>query len=178
MRRYAGQKGIVLLELLLAVGITAMIAAVAGSTIFQMVGVSGRFSDSLKVVHALENAAHWINVDGGRAEEAEEAEVTSDPPTMTLRWEEGDESVTYSLSGTNLQRNHNGKVSTVARYVSSVVFSLSECDTDGCSPDDLEIQVLDGIITDGLITVAMTFSPGGRWGISKDMTLKVWLRPL
>ncbi len=155
MRQYAGQQGIMLIELLVAVGITAMITAVLGSTIFQVVGVSERGSNRLKVLHDLENAAHWINLDGGRAEASD---LTPEPvDAMTLSWMEGDEphSVTYSLSGTNLQRNHNGEVSTVARYVSSVGFSLS----------------------DGLITVAMTSSPGGRWGISKDMTLKVWLRP-
>jgi len=157
MRRYAGQKGVMLLELLVAAGITAMIAAVLSSTVFQLVGVSERGSDRLKALHDLENVAHWINLDGGRAEASDLTPGAQPVDAVTLSWTEGDEphSVTYSFSGTNLQRNHNGKVSTVARYVSSVGFSLS----------------------DGLITVAMTSSPEGRWGISKDMTLKVWLRP-
>jgi len=157
MRRYAGQKGIVLLELVVAAGITAMIVGVLGSAIFQMLGVSERGSGRLKVLHDLESAAYWINLDGGRVEASDLTPGAQPVDAMTLSWTEGDEphSVTYSLSGTNLQRNHNGEVSTVARYVSSVGFSLS----------------------DGLITVAMTSSPGGRWGISKDMTLKMWLRP-
>lgn len=157
MNRNAGQKGIVLLELVVAAGITAMIATVLSSTIFQVVGVSERGSDRLKALHAVQNAAHWVNLDAGRAEASDLTPGAQPVDAMTLTWTEGAEphSVTYSLSGTDLRRNHNGQVSTVARYVSSAGFSLF----------------------DGVITVAMTSSPGGRWGISKDMTLKVWLRP-
>lgn len=146
-----------LLELLVAAGIAATLATVLASTLFQVARVSEGGTDSLRALHDLENAAHWINLDASRAESWDLAPEAPPVDTMTLTWMEGEEphTVTYSLSGSELQRNHNGRVAIVARHLSSVAFSLSG----------------------GVITVAITSSPGGRWGISRGITLKVWPRP-
>ena len=60
----------------------------------------------------------------------------------------------YTISGTELVRDHNGAVTTVARYVSNAEFSISN----------------------RLITVSLTSTPGST-GASKDITYNVWLRP-
>lgn len=151
------ERGMTLVELLLAAGIAAMVAGVLGSATFQFMQVTERGNDQFRALHNVQNAGYWITLDGRRAETTDLIEGAEPVESMTLSWTDSGQphTVTYSLTGTDLQRDHNGTMTIVARYVSSVGFSISE----------------------GVITATLTSSPDGRWEVSKETTYKVCPRP-
>jgi len=153
-----GQRGAVLLELVVAVGIMAMVASVASSAIFQMFKTSEKGTDRVIALHDLENAIHWINLDTGKASASDLVDGAPPVEAMTLTWTEGStlHTVTYSLSGTELRRDYDGQAAAVARHISNVEFSM----------------------LNNVITVTITSSPDGRWGVSKEMACKAWLQPM
>ena len=152
------QRGITLVETLLAAGIAAMIVGVLGSAIFLFMRVTEEGNDHFRALHDVQNAGFWITRDGGGAQSISLNEGEDPVESMTLGWTDGGQAhtVTYSLSGTDLQRNYDGTVTTVARYISGVGFSIS---------------------SEGVITGNITSSPEGRWETSEEVTYKIWPRP-
>ena len=152
-----GKEGLTLVEVLLAVGISALICSVLGAAIFQIVDRSAYNSDRLRALHDIHNAGRWLYLDGARAEATDLAPGAEPADTMRLDWtsRDGLQTSAYSLSGTELQRSHNGAITTVARYVSGAEFSMSR---------------------DRLITVNLASTPGSK-GVSKEVTYRMWLRP-
>ncbi len=59
-----GEQGFTLLELLLSVAITGVLAGVLGTGIFQAVTVPETGNSQLLAIHELENAAFWVQRDG------------------------------------------------------------------------------------------------------------------
>ena len=156
MKMSTDQRGMTLVEVIMAAAIAVMLTGVLGSAIFQFIQGTEEGNDQFRALHDVQNAGYWITLDGKRAETTNLIEEAEPVETTTLNWNDGSEShnVIYSLSGTNLQRNHNGTITSVARYVSSVGFEISQ----------------------GVITATLTSSHEGRWGISKEMTYKICLR--
>ena len=150
------QDGFTLVEILVALGIAALITSVIGTAIFQILDRSARGGETVRALNDIQNAGQWLYLDGERAETTDLIE--NDPPvnSMILNWVADGQShtATYTISGTELERDHNGTVTTVARYVSNAEFSISN----------------------RLITVSLTSTPGST-GASKDITYNVWLRP-
>lgn len=151
------QRGFTLAEFLMAAGIAVMLVGVLGSAIFQFVRVTEQGNDQFRALHDVQNAGYWITLDGRRAETTDLVEGAQPVESATLGWTDRGQAhtSTYSLSGTDLQRNYDGTITTVARYVSSVGFSIS---------------------AEGYITVNVTSSPGGRWGVSEETVYKVYPR--
>ena len=158
------QRGVTLVETLLAAGIAAMIVGVLGSAIFLFMRVTEEGNDHFRALHDVQNAGFWITRDGESAQTTA-VDGVSGNMTLVLGWTDGGQShtVTYYRSGTggtDLQRDHYDGIATtekiVARYISSVDFSIS---------------------AQGLITGNMTYSPQGRWGVSETVTYKIWPRP-
>ena len=116
-----------------------------------------RGNDQLKAVQDVQNAAYWLTLDGERGEATNLVDGALPAASMAVSWTSAGQphTSTYSLSGTELKRNDNGTVTTVARHVSAVEFSIAG----------------------RLITVTMTSTPEGRWGVSELATYKIWLRP-
>jgi VCBS repeat-containing protein len=158
MKMSTDERGVTLVETLLAAGIATMIIGVLGSSIFLFWQTTEQGNEQYRALHDVQNAGFWITRDGQRAQSTSLIEGADPVGTMTLSWTDGGQShtVTYSLSGTNLQRNHDGTITTVARYISSVGFSFS---------------------AQRVITCAITSSPQGRWEVSEQTTYKVYLRP-
>ena len=150
------ERGFTLVEILLAMGITALVTGVLGTAIFQIFDRSASGQDTLRALNDIQDAGQWIYIDGEKAETSDL--VNNDPPVsaMTLSWstEGTPHTAIYSLTGSELIRDHNGVQTTVARYLSGADFS----------------------IIDDLITINLTSSPGNG-GISKDVTYNVWVRP-
>ncbi len=150
------QGGFTLVEVLIALGIAAMITGVIGTAIFQILDRSARGGETVRALNDIQNAGQWLYLDGERAETT--LLVENDPPvnSLELSWVADGQShtVLYSISGTELLRDHDGVVTTVARYVSNADFSISN----------------------RLITVNLTSTPGST-GASKDITYSIWLRP-
>ena len=158
MKMSTDQRGVTLVETLLAAGIAAMIVGMLGSAIFLFWRASEQGNDKFRALHDVQNAGFWITRDGGGAQSTSLNEGEDPVESMTLSWTEGEQAhtVTYSLSGADLQRNYDGTVTTVARYISSVGFSIS---------------------SEGVITGNITSSPEGRWETSEEATYKIWPRP-
>jgi len=158
MRVSADQKGITLVETLLAAGIATMIVGVLGSAIFLFFRVTEQGNEQYRALHDVQNAGFWITRDGEKAQSTDLTPGADPVGSMTLSWSDLGQAhtVTYSLSGSNLQRNHDGEVSAVARHVSSVGFSLS---------------------AQRVVTADVTSSPDGRWGVSEETTFKAYLHP-
>ncbi len=157
------QRGVTLIETLMAAGIAAMIVAVLGSAIFLLYRTTERGNDQFRALHDMQNAGYWLTRDGERAETSEVGGASGNM-TLTLGWTDDgvDHTVTYYRSGTgstDLQRDDNDGTGTtekiVARYVSSIDFSVSN----------------------ELITATVAYSPGGRWEVSEEAVYKIWPRP-
>jgi len=154
----SSQKGITLVEVLLATALTAVVVGGLSTAIFATVSATGRGSDETSALRDLQNAAHWISRDAQMASTTNLMEGGEAIDALTLEWTDcqaSSHSCSYTLSGSELQRNYDGNVSTVARYVSTVEFSISG----------------------GVLTYSLESTPPGRWQVNRHMTGKVHLRP-
>jgi hypothetical protein len=152
------RRGITLVETLLAASITAMIVGVLGSALFLFWRGTEQGNDQYRALHDVQNAGFWITRDGEMAQSTSLTPGADPLQSMTLSWaDEGQvHTVSYSLSGASLQRDEDGSVSTVARNVSAAGFSIS---------------------AQRVITVVITSTPAGRWGVTEQATYKAYLRP-
>ena len=83
MKRHAGEEGVGLVELLVAMGITALVIGLIGASLFQFLRTTGRGHDRLAVVHDERDAFYWLNHD---AQMAVSALATVSPDSVTLNW--------------------------------------------------------------------------------------------
>ena len=143
-----GQKGFTLVELLITTAITGLIVSFLGTAIYQIITVTEYGNEKMTAMHELQNAAHWVSLDGQRASAASGGNEL----ILTLP---DDSSITYSLVGTDFQRMAGGSNMTLARNITSANFSVEN----------------------RLITMTITSSPEGRDNVSENGTYKVYLRP-
>ena len=151
------QKGMALVELLVAVAITGLIVGGLGTAIYMIVTATERGNDEATVLHDIRNPSYWISYDAQMAETTDLNEGAL-VDHVTLEWidEHGNSHYSsYSLSGTELKRTYDGMTTTVARYVSSVEFSISG----------------------NLLTFHLESAMGGRWDVSQETTGIACLRP-
>jgi prepilin-type N-terminal cleavage/methylation domain-containing protein len=142
------QKGMTMVELIVATAITGVIVVFLGTAIYQILSVTGYGNDRLSAAHDLENTAYWFNLDGQRAVAASGGSGLA----LTLS---DNSTVTYTLTGIELRRNAGGAYMVLARNVASINFSISN----------------------RVITMSLTSSPTGRYGVSENGTYQVLLRP-
>lgn len=156
MKLMKQERGFTLVEILLAMGITALITGVLGTAIFQIFDRSATGQDTLRALSDIQNAGQWIYLDGEKAETSDLLNNAAPVSSMTLSWstEGAPHTAVYTLTNSELVRNHNGVQTTVARYLSGAEFS----------------------IIDNLITAKLTSSPGSG-GVSKEVSYNVWVRP-
>ncbi|MFP3975511.1 MAG: PulJ/GspJ family protein [Chloroflexota bacterium] len=144
------QSGMTLVESLIAIAISGLIASALGTAVFQLVTFSERGTDEMTAVHNIQNAARWVSRDCQEASNA----TLGDGGELYLTLP-GNSTVNYFLSGTELRRESNSSQISVSRNVGNVNF-----DVDG-----------------RVVTMTLTVSPQGRWEISRERTYKVYLRP-
>lgn len=143
------QEGMTMVELVTAVAITGIIVVFLGTTVSQILSVSGYGNNELTALHELQNAAYWFNKDGQEAKVA----VGGSELVLTLA---DNSTVTYSLVSTNLQRTVGSLETTLARNISSVTF----------------------VVSDRLVTMNLTSAPVGSGEVSENGTYTVYLRPV
>ncbi len=143
-----GQKGTTMVELLVAIAVTGIIVVFLGTAVYQIINVSEYGNDRLTAMHELQNTAHWFNLDGQKA-------VTASTESGLLLTISESSTITYSLVGTELRRTEDGSQMTLAKNISSAVFSIDN----------------------RIITMSLTSSPEGRDNVSESGTYKVFLRP-
>ena len=145
-----GQRGFTLVEMLVALSITGLIGSGLGTAIYQIVTVTDYGSDRLTAAHELQNAAHWFMLDGQRASSA------SGGGGLTLTLSADGSSLNYTLAGTTLYRIAGSANITLAQNITGAAFSIKS----------------------RTVTMTITSSPQGRWGVSDNGTYRVYLRPV
>ena len=143
-----GQKGFLLTELLMAIALTGLIVSALGMAVYQIITVTEYGSDKMIAMHELQNAAHWVSLDGQMASTAN----VSNGLLLTLP---DDSSITYAVVSTELRRTADESQMTLARNITSFSFSVEN----------------------RIITMTITSSPEGRPNVSEQGTYKVYLRP-
>lgn len=162
MSGQAGQRGMALLELMAAMAIAALVMGGALALIFQEYRGTDIAKTTVTAAHEIGNAARLISQDGMMAESTALVEGTDPVDYLVLSWVERSDfadiphSSSYSLSGTQLQRDYDGMVTTVARNISKIEFSQAG----------------------RLLTFSISFTP--RWWIPEQTvqkTYRIYLRP-
>jgi len=143
-----GQRGFTLVELLIATAIMGVVFGGLGEALHQVVTIPEYGNDRLTALHELQNVAHWVNLDGQMAQSA----TGGDELVLTMP---NNSSIIYALDGTNLIRGTGNAIWTVAKNITAINFSVQ----------------------DRYVTMDITSSPAGRWGVSENETYKVYLRP-
>ena len=129
MKRYDGQKGTTLLELTVSLAIVGAIVLGVVGLIAHELKSTATARASVTAGHEIRNAARWISQDGMMAEGTNLVEGTQPVDQLNLAWIERYDfnniphSSSYYLSGTELRRDYDGTVTTVARHISGVDFS-------------------------------------------------------
>ena len=128
------QKGFTLIEILVAMLVGGMITAGVITGIFQIVYGAGQIREENVALSDIDSAAHWLTRDAILGQSTDLVDGAPEVSQMTLTWNdftwwaEQEESVshyvTYTYSGTALQRNYDGVVTTVGRHLTNVGFSL------------------------------------------------------
>lgn len=144
----APERGLTMIELIIAVAVTGIIVSFLGTAIYQILTITEYGNDRLTAMHELQNAAHWFNLDGQKAVTAS----TNSELSLTISEHS---SITYSLSGTELRRTAGDSQMTLARNITSANFSIEN----------------------RVITMSLTSSHEGRDNINESGTYKVYLRP-
>jgi hypothetical protein len=143
-----GEKGFTLTGLLINVAITGLIVSLLGTAVYQIITVTEYGNDQMIAVHELQNAAHWVSLDGQMAKTA----TGGDELVLNMPDES---SITYGVVNRELYRIADDSQMTLARNISSVSFSVEE----------------------RIITMTVTSSPQGRPNVSEQRTYKICLRP-
>ena len=145
-----GQKGFTLPELLITVAITGLIVGVLGTAVYQIITVTESGNDRMTAIHELQNAGHWVSLDGQMAKIA-----TGGYELVLTLPDDDDPSITYEVVNSELRRTADGSQMILARNISGIFFSIEN----------------------RIITMTITSSPEGRADISEEGTYKVHLRP-
>jgi prepilin-type N-terminal cleavage/methylation domain-containing protein len=143
-----GERGYTLIEALITIAITGFLVTILGMVVQQLVTVPERGNDQVDAMHAIQNAAHWLALDGQMASSANgSGNLTLTFPNTSV--------VRYVRSGTNLIRYCGSANRTIAQNVSSVNFTVQS-----------------RVIYMTIVTV-----PDSRWVISENKTYRVCMRP-
>jgi len=135
-------------ELVVAIAAAGIIVVFLGTSIYQIFNVSGYGNDRLTATHELENAAHWFNTDG------QGAKAATGGATLALTMTDNS-SITYTRAGTDLCRTTGGDEIILARNITSANFTIDA----------------------RVVTMSLTSSPPGGYGVSASGTYHVYLRP-
>lgn len=124
------ERGMTLVEILVALAITALITGTLVTAIYQIYQVTGWGNSELRVQHDLQNAATWLNRD---VISACSAEVSGSQMILTIPYYPSGSSIytptirtiTYTFSAAEriLARDSVTSTVTVARHVEDVAFS-------------------------------------------------------
>jgi prepilin-type N-terminal cleavage/methylation domain-containing protein len=143
-----GERGYTLVELIVAIAITGFIIATLGLVLQQIFTVPERGNDQVAALHAVQNVAHWVGLDGQTAKSA------SGGGSLTLTLPD-DSVISYTLTGEELHRIYGGSNRTIAKDITSVNFT----------------------VLGRVITMDITAVPDSRWDISENQTYQIFMRP-
>jgi prepilin-type N-terminal cleavage/methylation domain-containing protein len=93
-RIHKGQRGLTLLELLIALPIAALIVAGATAAIIQLLE-SSQASNHMVACRQVQTAGYWVSKDGVQAQRVN---ITAPPDILILEWTEWEGNVSYRIT--------------------------------------------------------------------------------
>jgi len=156
-RLESSQRGIGLVELIIAIAITGIIGAAATMALHQVLTVPTISNNQNTAINQVRNAVHWISRD---VQMAQSVNATGSlDPFLILGWTDWEGHVheaTYMLEDVSkeLRRNYDGAQMLIAQYIDT---DKSNCQWDG-----------------KVLTVTITATVGGK---TETRTFKVKPRP-
>ncbi|MFC2033845.1 hypothetical protein ACFLTT_00370 [Chloroflexota bacterium] len=156
----SGQKGMILLETIAGVAISSIILSAVVGLIYHEIITTSSAKDSITATQEIDSAIRCISSDIMMAENSNLLAATSPIEQLNLSWMERYEfsniphNCTYQLVGTELKRDYDGVIKTIARDISSIAFS----------------QV------DNVITITICCTPSWRDANTVERTFRVSLR--
>jgi prepilin-type N-terminal cleavage/methylation domain-containing protein len=141
------QRGMTMVELIVAVAITGVIVAFLGTAVYQIITVSEYGNDKFTAMHELQNAAYWFNKDGQEA-------VTATGGNQLVLTLSDSSTVTYTLVSSELRRTAGAGQLILARNIKSLNFTVNT----------------------RLATMKLVSTPQGRSNVSETGTYMVYLR--
>lgn len=120
--------GFTLVEMLVTVGLMAITTGVIGGGIFQSLGIVRYWRDDAVSVKEVRHALSWFSRDAINAKSTSLTDGAAPTSSVTITWTDQNSvshSAGYSLAGSELRRNYDGAVITVARKVQAEGFSRS-----------------------------------------------------
>ncbi len=142
------ERGYTLVELMIALAITGVMAVTIGMVVHETITVPESGSEQVRALHAIQNAAHWVSIDG------QAAKTASGGSGLTLTIQD-DSTVSYTLDDDELHRIDSGTDRMISSGIKSVNFSVSG----------------------RLITMTITAEQDGRGHISENGTYQIFMRP-
>jgi len=164
---HKNQRGVTLVELIIAVAITGIITGGITMTIFQVFGGNERTSNHMTAIRQVQNAGYWISHDTQMAQIVDTDNLT--PPEILkltwTEWESGDvHQVIYTLLVDNkLQREHYTNLNLDA---TTIVAQYINPDQTSCVWDD-----------EGKLTLTVTATVVGWKSASETRIYEVIPRP-
>ncbi len=126
-----GQSGFTLVELLAGLAVVAVMGSGAATLFFHETWSTATAKNAVATSLHMETVAGRIRKDAAMAASSDLIDGAAPVSQLTLRWTEWYElsgalhESTYWLSGTDLKRDYDGTVTTVAQNISSIAFSRS-----------------------------------------------------
>ena len=139
--------GYTMIELVIVLAITGFIVGILGTSIHQIVSVPEQGDERMNALHDLQNAAHWVGIDG-------QMSVSASGGNQLLLTLADNSTISYVVEGSELHRIAGSSNRTLAKSISTTNFSIQN----------------------RMITMNITSTPSGRWSISENGTYQVYLR--
>lgn len=132
---HRNEKGITLVELLVAMLVTGIITASITATVWQVFTINSRSLNHMTAVRQVQSAGYWVSQDALMAQSITTDNSTTSHLPMTLSWTDWDgtvHNVTYSIDGNSrLERSQGAGVSAVASCI--VPKSLTDSNGTSCN---------------------------------------------
>ena len=124
----SSEKGFTLIEVVVAIGLTAIIIGAIVTSVFQVFTLNIRTSNHMNAVTQVQSAGYWVSFDAQMAQDVDASGASGFPLTLTWKdWNGNEYDVVYTLDTVNnrLQREHftNGvsdNTACVGEYIDSV----------------------------------------------------------
>jgi len=143
------QRGVTLVELLIAVAVTGIIISVLAPLLYQVLRVTGYGSDKLVAAHELQHVGQWLTQDVRTASNA-----TGGSGELTLVLPDTSQ-ISYVLVSNDFYRITAADTLRLAGNIAAAEFSVGG----------------------DVVTADIMAAPPGRWAVSENMTYIINLRP-
>ncbi len=145
------QRGFTLIEVLITLAITGLIAVSVVGTVFQMFDISARSSSRMIAIKQVQNAGYWISHDARMAQDVDTVDDPDTPELVTLTWTEwGSEDVNrvvYTIEDDRLQRSHFVNDEEAGEFIVAKNININNC------------QYANGVLT---LTITATIGTGSK----------------